>query len=152
MRLALAALTALVPLATSVAADPLDDAIKARRAYFTLLGANMGGLAAMAKGETDYSAEAAETFAANLAAMTSYRFDAHFPQGSDNAAKSGDTRATPAIWENMSGFSERNEGLATAVMALQDKAGAGRAELGQAVGQVGAACKACHDDYRAKDF
>jgi cytochrome c556 len=29
---------------------------------------------------------------------------------------------------------------------------AGRAELGQAVGAVGGTCKACHDDYRAKDF
>ena len=37
------------------------------------------------------------------------------------------------------------------VAALEPAAGAGQKELAAAVGKVGATCKSCHDDYRAKD-
>lgn len=133
-------------------ADPLDDAIKARRGYFTLLGANVGPLAAMAKGEMEYSAETAETHATNLLALTNYNPVPHFPAGSSNAEKAGDTRALPVIFTDTPGFLEKYRDMVAAVTALQEPAVAGRGELGQALGQLGGTCKACHDDYRAQDF
>lgn len=152
-RLLLAACAAAAGLTGAMAAaDPLDDAIKARRGYFTLLGANVGPLAAMAKGDMEYSAETAELHAMNLQAMTTYNPVPHFPEGSDNDAKFGDTRALPVIWADFDGFVEKYNALVEAVTALQPAAVAGRAELGQALGKVGGSCKACHDDYRAEDF
>ncbi len=142
-----AALTGVV-----AAADPLDDAVKARRGYFTLLGANMGPLAAMAKGEMEYSAEVAETHASNLLALATYNPAPHFPAGTANEERTGDTRALPAIWTDLEGFLAKYQAFTKAVADMQSPAVAGRAELGQAIGQVGGTCKACHDDYRAKDF
>ncbi|MGF1660227.1 MAG: c-type cytochrome [Rubrimonas sp.] len=155
MRLALlaAAALSLSPMLADIAvADAADDAVKARRAYFTLLGANVGPLAAMAKGEVEYSAETATLHADNLGALSAVMIAPHFPEGTSKDDRFGDTRALPNIWTDFAGFAEKAEGLATAVAALQGVAGAGRAELGGGVQQVGAACKACHDDYRAADF
>jgi cytochrome c556 len=133
-------------------ADPLDDAVKARRGYFTLLGANMGPLAAMAKGEVEYSAETAELHAANLLALATYSPVPHFPAGTANEDRAGDTRALPVIWTDLEGFLGKYQDMTKAIADLQSPAVAGRAELGQALGAVGGTCKACHDDYRAKDF
>ncbi len=133
-------------------ADPVEDAIKARRGYFTLLGANIGPLAAMAKGEIEYDAEAAATHAGNLEALGGYMVAPHFPEGSSNADKPGDTRAQPAIWSDFSGFAAKFGDYKAAVAGLPAKVSGGRAELGAALGAVGGTCKACHDDYRAKDF
>ena len=147
-----AAMTAAVLPGAAALADPLDDAIKARRGYFTLLGANVGPLAAMAKGDIEYDAETAELHASNLGALTFYNPVPHFPAGSDNDAKFGDTRALPVIWDDLDGFLGKYQDMVEAVSALQGAAGEGRAALGPALGEVGGTCKACHDDYRAKDF
>ena len=129
-----------------------NDFVKARQAYFTLLGANTGPLAAMAKGEIDYDAATAELHAANLAEMAAYNPTPHFPAGTAKEDLPGETRALASIWSDMDGFMERVAQFNEAVDALQGAAGAGRGELGQAVGRLGASCKACHDDYRAADF
>jgi cytochrome c556 len=133
-------------------ADAADDAIKARRGYFTLLGVEFGPLVAMARGDADYDAAKAEAHAANLATLLNYPVGTLFVPGSANADNRGDTRALPVIWTDLEGFGSKAEGLQAAIAALQPRAGAGRGELGAAVQQIGAACKACHDDYRASDF
>ena len=153
MRLAILA-TALAATAAAVPAlaDPIKDAIDARRGYFTLLGANIGPLAAMAKGEADYDAAVATLHAQNLAQLAGYDPLPHFPAASSNDDRFGDTRALPAIWSDGDGFKAKLADFAEAAAAMPSVAGAGRAELGQAVGRLGGTCKACHDDYRAKDF
>ena len=150
--LATAALASLAGGYAAVAQSTDDPAIKARRAYFTLLGANVGPLAAMAKGEIEYDAAAAELHAGNLSQLTAYAVTPHFPAGTANADKPGETRALPEIWSDLDGFMEKYEDLVMQVDALQSVAGAGRGELGGALGQLGGTCKACHDDYRAADF
>jgi len=150
MRYALFAAIALSPLA--VAADPIDDAIDARQSYFTLLGANIGPLAAMAKGDIPYDAGAAELHAGHLELLADYTVTPHFPEDSSKADRTGDTRALPEIWDNLADFESKHGDLEDPVAALADVAGDGRAALGQAVSKVGEACKACHDDYRADDF
>ncbi len=152
MRLALIAAAALSLSPMVAAADAADDAVKARRAYFTLMGANIGPLAAMAKGDVAYDAATAELHAANLGALGSMTIAPHFPAGTSKADRDGDTRALPAIWSDFDGFAAKAQGFAEAAAALQQVAGDGRAALGGGVQQVGASCKACHDDYRAQDF
>lgn len=152
MRLALIAAAALTLSPMMAAADAADDAVKARRAYFTLLGANMGPLAAMAKGDVAYDSATAELHAANLGALSTMTIAPHFPAETSKEDRFGDTRALPAIWADFEGFAGKAQGFAAAVVELQAVAGAGRAELGGGVQKVGASCKACHDDYRAQDF
>mgnify|MGYP006277986053 CR=1 FL=1 len=138
--------------AAVVQAHTDNPAIDARRAYFTLLGSNLGPLAAMAKGEAEYDPAQAELHAGNLALLTGYAATPHFPEGSSNEDHPGDTRALPAIWSDFDGFMERYEAYVASVDALEASAGEGRAALGQAVAKVGGTCKACHDDFRAPDF
>ena len=151
MRLALATLVVVLT-ALPAAADPIDDSIKQRRAYFTLLGANIGPLGAMAKGEMEYDATQAQLHADNLGQMAGYNPLPHLPQGSSNADRAGKTRALPAIWSNLDGFKAKFTDFSNAVANIKAEAGKGREALGPAVGKLGGTCKACHDDYRAKDF
>ena len=151
MRFALAAL-AIFLFAFPVAADPIEDDIKARRAYYTLLGANMGPLAAMAKGEVEYNAERAQLFADNMALMASYSPLLYFPEASSKDDRAGKTRALAKIWSDFDGFKSKFEDFQKAAANMKAEAGKGRAALGPAVGKLGGTCKACHDDYRAKDF
>jgi cytochrome c556 len=154
MRTAIILAIALLPpgAAAHSAEDDIEAAINARHGYFTLLGANVGPLAAMAKGETEYDAETAAFHARNLSQLAGYDPSFHFPEGSSKAERPGKTRALAAIWENLEDFQSKHRDFSEAVAALQGAAGAGRAELGAAVGDLGQTCKASHDDYRAEDF
>ena len=149
---ALSACVAAALAAASAQADPADDAIKARQGFFTLLGAEISPLAAMAKGEAPYDAALAQRHAANLQALSGYRFPDLFVAGSSNADKAGKTRAQPVIWSDAAGFSEKADGLVAAIAALQGVAGEGQASLAGGVGALGKACGACHESYRAKEF
>jgi len=150
--LLLLAAAATAALAHTAHSDSLEDAIKARQAYFTLMGANIGPLAAMAKGEAEFDAELERVHIDNLVRLATYNPFPHFPAGTSNAEQAGKTRALPAIWEDFGAFVSRHEDFNTAVAGLEQVAGQGRAALGPAVGRLGETCKACHDDYRAKDF
>ena len=134
------------------AADPIDDAIKARRAFYTLLNANIGPLAAMAKGEVDYQAELAQLYADNLGQMAGYKKVPHFRQGSSKDDRPGKTRALAKIWSEVRSFQKKVDDFKAAALNVKAEAGKGRAALGSAVGKLGSTCKACHDEYRAKDF
>lgn len=133
------------------AGGPHDKAIKARQAMFQTYAFNLGILGAMAKGKMDYDAALAAESAANLDAAANFGQSAYWPAGSDNASPgNAKTRALPALWENMASVGEKSQVLrdATANMALE--AGEGLDALRGAIGDVGASCKGCHDDFRAK--
>lgn len=138
--------------ATSGAAADPEKAAKARRGYFQLLTFNVGALAAMAKGEADYDAAVATQAAAHLDALTAFDVAPMHPEGSDNEALSGKTRAQPNIWSDFDGYVGKYQDLAAAVDALNAQAGNGVDGVRQTIGKVGAACKSCHDEYRAKEF
>ena len=71
----------------------------------------------------------------------------HWPAGSDSMSIEG-TRALPAIWDNLPDVLDKWAALGTAAGQLQAVAGTGQEAIGPALGPVGGACKACHDDYR----
>lgn len=146
-------LVTLAVLALPIPAFAEDNpVVEARQGYFKLLGLEMGALAGMAKGEVEYEAAVATAHAEDLVTLTNYSLDDVFQSGTSKADLPGETRALPEIWENMDDVQKKLSDLHSAVEALAAVAGDGRAELGPAVGQVGSACKACHDEYRAKDF
>ncbi|MEL6979704.1 MAG: cytochrome c [Pseudomonadota bacterium] len=138
--------------AAPVAADPLEDAVQARRGYFRMLALNTGPLAAMAKAETPYDAEAAAIHATNLALLGQMNLAHLIPEGTDNAAMPGKTRALPSTWSNLEDATAKYEAFTKASAALAEAAPNGLDALRSAMGALGQSCKSCHDDYRAKDF
>lgn len=136
----------------SQAADgPFDDAITARQAMFQLYSFNAGILGDMAKEKIPYDADIASEAANNLSAAANLGQSQFWPPGSDNAAEGNiETRAKPAIWETYPKITEKAEALKESVAALVPVAGNGLEALQGAIGDVGASCKSCHDDFRAK--
>ena len=144
--LAVAGLT--LTLSAFAADDPNEKAIKARQAVMKLQSWYAGPLFAMAKGEIEYDAEMAKTYAANLSIMADVEGGAMWPEGTDNDAYEGKTRALPDIWLTMPEVGKKAEALSETAAALAEVAGDGLDALRSRIGSVGKACKGCHDDFR----
>jgi cytochrome c556 len=125
-----------------------NPAVKARKAHMQLYAHNLGILGAMAKGETEYSADAASAAANNLVALANMSAMSYWAPGTSNAELGEETRALPAIWEAGSKAGEIAGQLREGAAALAAVAGNGQEALGPALGPVGGACAACHKDYR----
>lgn len=141
----------LAGLATAVAVSAVDAQqmkpeaqVKQRQAGYRVLAYNFGSLDAMAEGKKPYSKDEALR-AANLAAAIADYPRLFFGEGTDK----GDTKAKPEIWQKRADFDAKMDKMVTAVKALPQAAG-DPAALKKAVADAGGACKACHDDYRAK--
>ena len=149
-RKAIAIVAALAATATAipVVAQDIEGAVSARQSQFRILSMNVGVLGNMARGNSEYDAEAAAAAANNIRAISELNQRFNWPEGSDNAAIEG-TRALPAIWENVPDLVSKWQNLNTAAVALDAVAGNGLDEMRAAFGPVGAACGACHDAYRA---
>lgn len=143
------ALALALPIALPQAALASEAAIGARKAQFQLFAFNLGVLGSMAQGRIDYDAEAAQNAADHLYHLTRVYNPALWPEGSDNASVGDTTRALPAIWENLEDFAGRFAALQTGAEAMQAVAGTDLASVQGALGAVGGACAACHDNYRA---
>lgn len=144
---ALAALAATNTIAGSH--SEANPAVKARQAHMGLFSFNLGALGAMAKGEADYDAAAAQAAADNLLALSALNQMAYWTPGTSNADLEG-TRALPAIWEAGSDVMTKVDDLHTAAMAMAENAGTLDGVKAN-IGAVGAACGACHKAYRAPE-
>ncbi|TCO77751.1 c-type cytochrome [Chromatocurvus halotolerans] len=133
-------------LAHSVKDEPLQSY---RQSIFALIGANFGPIAAMVKGDTAWDQDAMEGYADDLEDIVDLDLLRGFAPGSEK----GTTRAKPEIWDNMDDFEAKLEDLRDAAEALEEAAGSGdRKAIASAVRDTGGACKACHDEYKAKDY
>lgn len=150
--LATAALAALgvtgAAIGASHAEADVKGAIEARQSLMHLYAFNLGPLGAMAKGEMEYDAEAAQRAATNLATLASVDQGAMWPMGSDSEQAEG-SRALPAIWEEGSDIDAKLGALREATEALAGTAGDGIEAVRAGLGPVGGACGACHKAYRA---
>jgi cytochrome c556 len=139
---AAAALIAL-PAAAQNFAKP-EDAIKYRKASFTVMAAHFGTLGAMANGRVPYDAKAAADAAAVVEVMAKLPW-AGFTAGSDK----GDTRAKPEIWTQQAKFKEVADKNGAEITKLAAAARTGNLDnLKAAFGPTAASCKACHDNFR----
>lgn len=149
--LALVSVLGISAIATAQDKGPHDGAIEARQAMFKLYGFSMGTLGAMAKGKMDYNAELAQELADNLYSAARLGQSAMWPPGSDNATPgNAPTRALPDLWANFPDVGKKGQALLAASETLKAEAGNGLDALRGVMGDVGATCKDCHDDYRAK--
>jgi cytochrome c556 len=121
-----------------------------RQSWFAMLAVNFGPMVAMVKGEIPWEEMQMAGYADQLAALTTLDVMRGFADGSNK----GTTRAKPEIWENKADFESKMNDLTKAVNALQIVANEGtdRKAIAAQVGATGKACKACHDDYKSKDY
>lgn len=134
----------------SAAKDPNEKAIKARQSVMKLQSWYAGPLFQMAKGDMDYDAAMAKTYAEHLNMMANVEGGAMWPEGTDNGAYAGKTRALVEIWTTWPAVGEKDQALKDAAAALVAVAGDGLDALRSKIGPVGKACKGCHDDFRAE--
>jgi cytochrome c556 len=121
-----------------------EDAVKYRKASFTVMGAHFGRIGAMASGRAPYDAKAAAENAELVAALAKLPWAA-FGEGTDK----GETRAKPEIWKDAAKFKEASDKMQVEVGKLNVAAKAGNLDaLKAAFGPAAATCKACHDAFR----
>jgi cytochrome c556 len=121
-----------------------EDAIKYRKAAFTVMGTHFGRVAGMAAGRIPFDAKVAADNA-EIATMVSKLPYAGFVDGTDK----GDTKADPKIWAERDKFNAAATKMQEEMVKLNVAAKGGNLDtIKAAVGETGKACKACHDTYR----
>ena len=121
-----------------------EDAIKYRKASFTVMSTHFGRVGAMAVGRVPYDAKAAAENADIAAAMSKLPWAA-FTEGTDK----GETRAKPEIWKDSAKFKEAADKMQAELAKVAVAAKAGNVDaLKTAFGPAAATCKGCHDNFR----
>src|SRR5476649_1912429 len=143
------AFAAVILAATAVATQAqqvkLEDQVKYRRAAYTLMSLNFGSLGAMAQDKKPFNKDEAIRNA-DFVAMLSTVPKQYFGEGTDK-----DTKAKPEIWTNRADFDAKMDKMVSEAQKLPAAVRAGdMAAFKKQVGDVGAACKSCHDEYRLK--
>ena len=143
MRKLVIAISMLSLAASAAFADPILD----RQGLMKERGKLVGGLSKIAKGEADFDAAAVLTALQALQVNAEkVDVDALFPAGSD----SGDTTASPKIWQDMAGFKTTNEKYVADVKAAVAAAPVDVDALKAQIGTLGNDCGTCHQTYRVK--
>jgi cytochrome c556 len=121
-----------------------EDAVKYRKASFTVMAAHFGRLGAMANGRMPYDAKVAADNADVVLALSKLPWAA-FGEGTDK----GDTRAKPEIWKEAAKYKEAADKMQAEIVKLNTAAKAGNIDaLKVAFGPAAASCKVCHDNFR----
>ncbi len=122
-----------------------EDAIKYRKAAFTVMGTHFGRIGNMVNNRAPYDAKAAAESAEIVATLAQLPFIA-FEPGSE---KGFDTRAKAGVWTEGDKFRAGARKLQEESAKLETVAKAGNPEtLKVAFGEVARTCKGCHDSYR----
>lgn len=132
----------------ALAVDEAANVIKYRQNVMKSIGGHVGAISAVVKGEVSFTGDVA-AHARGIAAMS--QVVPHiFPKGTDSAMHQ-ETRALPAIWEDMGKFDAAVKAFQDASANLVKVAEAGDpAAFGGALGELGKACGGCHKPYRAE--
>lgn len=121
-----------------------EDAIKYRKAAFTVMANHFGRVAAMANGRAPFDAAAAQANADLVVTLSKLPY-----AGFIDGTSSGDTKAKPEVWSERDKFNAAAGKMQEEVVKLSAAAKTGNLDqIKAAVGEVGKSCKACHDNYR----
>ncbi len=124
-----------------------EDQIRYRQSVMNVMGRSFGALNGMAKGEAPYNKDAAAKNAAIVEMMSGLPAPA-FGAGTEKGAP---TKADMKVWSEGEKFKTAYDKMVGEVKKLPAAAGE-EATLKAQVGEVGKACKGCHDDFRLKEF
>ena len=114
-----------------------EDAVKYRKASFTVMSTHFGRVGAMVNGRVPFDAKVAAENIELVADLAKLPWPA-FGEGTDK----GETRAKPEIWKESAKFQAE-----TVKLQAAGKTGSLDA-IKVAFGATGASCKACHDNFR----
>ena len=146
-----AMLALLVSLSSAVSAhiektEPLQSL---RQSYFALLGMTFAPMGDMVKGKIEWDATRFSWLADDLHHAAQFQVERGFAPGTEQ----GTTRAKPNIWSNMDDFQSKLNDFRAAAASLAEIATEG--DPGSSREQfvaTGGTCKACHDEYKSKDY
>ena len=144
--------TAVLGLATALTAMPAaaqfqkpEDAVKYRQSAMTVMGNHVGRIGAMANGRVPFDAAQVNANADVVATMSRLPF-VGFVEGTAGTEKG---RASAKIWTDRAKFDDNAKKMQDEVAKLVTAARTNNLDnVKAAFGDVGKACKACHDDYR----
>ena len=131
--------------------DPNLVLIKARQGDMEIRSFSAGPLFGMAKGKIPYDAEQAAKLANNLKVLLQLDMGRAWAPGTGKDNYSDKTHALPEIWSTYPKIAEAGKTYKTAIDGLAAVAGNGIDQLRSKIGDVGEACKGCHDDFREKE-
>ncbi|MCH2166527.1 MAG: cytochrome c [Oceanicola sp.] len=118
-----------------------------RNMVMKTMGKNLGILGAMAKGEVDYDASAAQAAADALLAAAETDPAKLWVAGTGRAEVPG-SRAKAEIFADTETVQKISMDLVAASMAMQEAAGTGLDAVRANIGGIGRNCGACHKAYR----
>jgi cytochrome c556 len=119
------------------------DAVKYRQSAFSVMGTHFSRIGAMAQGRVPFDAAQAAANAEIVAMLSALPF-AGFVDGTADG-----TKAKPVVWTQRAKFDAAASKMQEEVAKLNAAAKTGDlAQIRTAFGATGAACKACHDDFR----
>jgi cytochrome c556 len=123
-----------------------EDAIKYRKASFTVMATHFGRVAGMAAGRIPFDAKVAADNAAIAETMSKLPW-AGFGDGTDK----GDTKAKSEIWTEQAKFKDASEKMMAEMTKVAAAARSGNLDsIKTAVNATAGTCKACHDAYRSQ--
>jgi cytochrome c556 len=123
--------------------------VNARQSHMQLNAFDLGQLGGMAKGEIPYDADLAKGAAANLVARAGMDQRAYWPAGTSHD-EVPDSAAKPELFANYDAYMKLTDDLRQAAMQMESVAGNGVETIGGQMQALGAACGACHKEYRLK--
>ena len=145
--LAAAAAAALLPILASAQFAKTEDAIRYRQSALFIMGQHFGRVAAMATDKMPFDAAQAKESANIVNMVATLPWVAFGP----NTDKGANTKARPEVWQEQGKFTAAKDRLMSTLPKMVAAAETGdKGRIKEAVGEVGAACKNCHDDFRAK--
>ena len=145
-----AAAAATVPALAQDEPSPAERAHEMREGLMYNYAFNLGPLGAMAKGEVPFDAAVAAMHAGNIAGIAQVDLSPYWVEGS-SSEELEDSRALPAIWENLDDVEAHRMRLLEAAQSLQGATGEDQEAFAAAFRELGQACGACHEDYREPD-
>ena|SRR5208283_1543080 len=123
-----------------------DVMVKQRQAAMTLQGKYFGPLAGMAQGKVPYDKKIIVRNAGYLNVLNKMPWD-----GFDPSTANEKSAALPAIYSDNAKFKKAADDMQAAVVKLVSVSkGKNQAATKAAIGAVGKACGACHDNFRQK--
>ena len=120
-----------------------------RQSYFALLGMTFSPMGDMVKGKIEWNDALFTEWANDLNHAAQFGVERGFAPGSEK----GTTRAKADIWSNMDDFQSKLDDFRAAAATLTETAAGGdqAASRDQFIA-TGGTCKACHDEYKSKDY
>ena len=147
--LIVASLAAVVTIPAAAHIERTEPLQSLRQSFFAIVGMTFGPMGDMVKGEIEWNDEQFAAWADDLASVSKVSVERGFAPGSDK----GKTRAKPAIWENSDDFAQKLTNFRSEAAALAVAANSGdKAAKIEQFKQTGGTCKACHDNYKSRDY